>query len=148
MTNLPLILQSVVVLSVVIVFTFKFVVVSIVVPPLPPVEDITPSVMSIFVPADNEHDISSPSMVIFAPAVFVFCNPLAEITPFVMSIFVLPTKSQDISSPSMVVFAPVFNSFCLSPIKVETLLPFNNIELVFNELKDQVPSSSLKNLYK
>ena len=109
MTNLPLILQSVVVLSVVIVFTFKFVVVSIVVPPLPPVEDITPSVMSIFVPADNEHDISS---------------------------------------PSMVVFAPVFNSFCLSPIKVETLLPFNNIELVFNELKDQVPSSSLKNLYK
>jgi hypothetical protein len=127
---------------VVIDFTSKSVVSSMVVPP-PPVELITPFVVSIFVPAVKSQDISSPSMVIFVPLVSSFCNPVVEITPSVMFIFVPAVKSQDISSPSMVIFAPVVNSFCLSPIKVETLLPFNNIELVFNEVNVHVPSSSI-----
>ena len=85
-------------------FTSKSVVASMVVPP--PVELITPSVMSIFSPAVKSHDIS---LVI----------------------------------ASILIFVPACNLSCLSPIKVETLLPFNNIEFVFNELKDQVPSSSI-----
>ena len=75
----------------------------------PTIELITPSVIRIFVPAVKSQDISSPSMVIFAPVVNSFCNPVVEITPLVMFIFVPAVKSQDISSPSMVIFVPVVN---------------------------------------
>ena len=61
-----------------------------------PVVEMTPSVMFIFVPAVKSQDISSPSMVIFAPVVNSFCNPVVEITPLVISIFVPAVKSQGI----------------------------------------------------
>ena len=73
-------------------FTSKSVVASMVVPP--PVELITLFVMSIFVPAVKPQDFSSPSIVMFAPVVSSFCNPVVEITPLVMFIFVPAVKSQ------------------------------------------------------
>ena len=75
----------------------------------PTIELITPSVIRIFVPAVKSQDISSSSIVIFAPVVNSFCNPVVEITPSVMFIFVPAVNSQDISSPSMVIFVPVVN---------------------------------------
>jgi hypothetical protein len=86
----------------------------------PPVELITPSVMSIFVRADNKHDTSLSTILIFVPSVIVCCNPVVEITPSVMFIFVPAVKSRDISSPSMEIFAPVVNSFCFVPTSPST----------------------------
>jgi len=114
-----------------------------------PVAEMTSIVMSIFVLpvsvfCNPVAEMTSFVMSIFVLPVSVFCNPVAEMTPFVMSIFVLPVKSQDISPVVlMLIFVVGVNLSCLSLIKVETLLPFNDIEFVFNALNVQVPFSSI-----
>ena len=111
--------------------------------------EMTSFVMSIFVLpvsvfCNPVAEMTSFVMSIFVLPVSVFCNPVAEIIPPVMSIFVLPVKSQDISPVVlMLIFVVGVNLSCLSLIKVETLLPFNNIEFVFNALNVQVPFSSI-----
>jgi len=149
------------VLTVVNEFTVKSVVLSMVVPP--PVELITPSVMSTFSPAIKSHDIAFvvASILIFVPAdkshdiafveasilIFVPADKSHDIAFVVASIliFVPADKSHDISlvNASILIFVVGVNLSCLSLIKVETLLPFNNIEFVFNALNVQVPFSSI-----
>ena len=94
-----------------------------------------------------EFKVKSVSVVIsscFVPNSVVVANPVAEIIPPIMSILVLPIKSHDISPVVLLlIFVVGVNLSCLLSIKVETLLPFNNIEFVFKELKVQVPFSSI-----
>jgi hypothetical protein len=96
-----------------------------------PVVEMTPSVISIFVPAVNSQDISSPSMVIIAPVVNLFCNPVVEMTPSVMSIFVPAVKLQDTSSPPMVIFAHAVNPFCFPCMASSTSPIIGSVNAVF-----------------
>ena len=98
----------------------------------PPVELITPAVMSIFshavkshdiafvvasilifVPAVKSQDTAPPSIVMFVPPVSVVPPPVELITPAVMSIFSPAVKSQDISPVVlMLIFVVGVNLSC------------------------------------
>jgi hypothetical protein len=70
------------------VFTFKSVMSSTPEPSVSPaIELITPSVIRIFVPADNKHDISLFTILIFVPPDKAICNPVANYT--ICNIFII-----------------------------------------------------------